>query len=78
MGDTVEPPFQTNLGQPLQHKSSDPKVALDVPKDIFHLHRPEAPHLNSIVAFKILPGDRVTVELSPYDLDRGRITYRYK
>jgi len=27
---------------------------------------------------KILPGDRVTVELSPYDLDRGRITYRYK
>ena len=27
---------------------------------------------------KILPGDRVTVELSPYDLDRGRITYRFK
>ena len=27
---------------------------------------------------KILPGDRVTIELSPYDLDRGRITYRYK
>ena len=27
---------------------------------------------------KILPGDRVLVELSPYDLDRGRITYRYK
>lgn len=27
---------------------------------------------------KILPGDRVTVELSVYDLDRGRITYRYK
>jgi len=27
---------------------------------------------------KILPGDRVTVELSPYDLHRGRITYRYK
>ena len=27
---------------------------------------------------KILPGDRVTVELSLYDLDRGRITYRYK
>jgi len=25
---------------------------------------------------KILPGDRVTVELSPYDLTRGRITYR--
>ncbi len=27
---------------------------------------------------KILPGDRVTVELSPYDLTRGRITYRLK
>ena len=27
---------------------------------------------------KILPGDKVTVELSVYDLNRGRITYRYK
>lgn len=27
---------------------------------------------------KILPGDKVAVELSPYDLWRGRITYRYK
>jgi translation initiation factor IF-1 len=27
---------------------------------------------------KILPGDKVTVELSPYDLGRGRITYRMK
>ncbi|MCK4508847.1 MAG: translation initiation factor IF-1 [Desulfuromonadales bacterium] len=27
---------------------------------------------------RILPGDRVTVELSPYDLTRGRITYRAK
>lgn len=27
---------------------------------------------------KILPGDRVRLELSPYDLARGRITYRYK
>ena len=27
---------------------------------------------------KILPGDRVLVELSPYDLSRGRITYRFK
>ena len=27
---------------------------------------------------RILPGDRVAVELSPYDLARGRITYRYK
>ncbi len=27
---------------------------------------------------KILPGDRVAVELSPYDLTKGRIVYRYK
>jgi translation initiation factor IF-1 len=27
---------------------------------------------------RILPGDRVRVELSPYDLTRGRITYRFK
>ena len=27
---------------------------------------------------RILPGDKVRVELSPYDLTRGRITYRYK
>jgi translation initiation factor IF-1 len=27
---------------------------------------------------RILPGDKVLVELSPYDLGRGRITYRYK
>jgi translation initiation factor IF-1 len=27
---------------------------------------------------RILPGDRVKVELSPYDLTRGRITYRYR
>lgn len=27
---------------------------------------------------RILQGDKVTVELSPYDLEKGRITYRYK
>ena len=27
---------------------------------------------------KVLPGDKVLVELSPYDLSRGRITYRFK
>ena len=27
---------------------------------------------------RILPGDRVTVEISPYDVTRGRITFRYK
>ena len=27
---------------------------------------------------RIVPGDKVTIELSPYDLTRGRITYRFK
>mgnify|MGYP004522834033 CR=1 FL=1 len=27
---------------------------------------------------KILPGDKVTVEMSPYDLSKGRISFRYK
>jgi len=27
---------------------------------------------------KILPGDKVTVEMTPYDLDKGRITFRHK
>lgn len=27
---------------------------------------------------KILPGDKVSIEMSPYDLNKGRITYRYK
>ncbi len=27
---------------------------------------------------RILPGDKVTVELSPYDLTRGRVTYRHR
>ncbi|MEI6312915.1 MAG: translation initiation factor IF-1 [Bacteroidota bacterium] len=27
---------------------------------------------------KILPGDKVSVEMSPYDLNKGRINYRYK
>jgi translation initiation factor IF-1 len=27
---------------------------------------------------RILPGDKVIIDLSPYDLSRGRITYRYK
>ena len=34
--------------------------------------------LPNAMFIKILPGDSVTVELSPYDLTRGRITYRVK
>ena len=31
-----------------------------------------------MIFIRILPGDRVTMELTPYDLSRGRITYRFK
>ena len=43
--------------------------------------RGAGPHLRARCGrhyIRILPGDRVKIELSPYDLDRGRITYRYK
>jgi translation initiation factor IF-1 len=52
------------------------------------MFRVELPNNHSVLAhisgkirmnfIKILPGDRVLVELSPYDLTRGRILYRYK
>ena len=31
-----------------------------------------------VVRYLVLPGDRVVVELSPYDLTRGRITFRHR
>lgn len=52
------------------------------------MFRVELPNRHKILAhvsgkirmnfIRILPGDKVTVELSPYDLSRGRIIYRYK
>jgi translation initiation factor IF-1 len=50
------------------------KVELDN-KHIILAHLSGKMRMNFI---RILPGDRVTVELSPYDLTRGRITYRHK
>lgn len=52
------------------------KVKLDDNKDhevLAHISGKMRKHF-----IRILPGDRVLVELSPYDLSRGRITYRYK
>jgi len=61
------------------------KVNLCLPNTMF---RVELPNGHTVLAhisgkmrkhyIKILPGDRVLVELSPYDLSRGRITYRLK
>jgi translation initiation factor IF-1 len=50
------------------------KVALDVGGEcIAHIGGKMRKHW-----IKIVPGDRVTVELSPYDLSRGRITFRVR
>lgn len=50
------------------------KVELDIGHEVL-AHVSGKIRMNFI---RILPGDKVTVELSPYDLTRGRITYRYK
>jgi translation initiation factor IF-1 len=51
------------------------RVELDSNKHIVLAHVSGKMRMHFI---RILPGDKVTVELSPYDLTRGRITYRYK
>jgi translation initiation factor IF-1 len=51
------------------------KVKLTANGQIIIAHVSGKIRMNTI---RILPGDRVTVEISPYDLTRGRITYRHK
>ena len=50
------------------------KVKLDNGHEV-HAHISGRMRVNYI---RLLPGDRVLVEMSPYDLTKGRITYRYK
>ncbi|MBQ9358799.1 MAG: translation initiation factor IF-1 [Abditibacteriota bacterium] len=61
------------------------KVIDSLPNASFKVELPQGPVITAHISGKmrmnyirILPGDRVTVELSPYDLTRGRITYRFK
>ena len=60
-------------------------VVETLPNAVFRVELPNGHRLLAHVSgkirlhfIKILPGDRVLVELSPYDLSRGRILYRYK
>jgi len=60
-------------------------VAETLPNAMFKIELPNGHKVLAHVSgkirmhfIKILPGDRVLVELSPYDLSRGRIIYRYK
>lgn len=61
------------------------KVVEPLPNAMFRVELPNGHKVLAHVSGKIrmhfiriLPGDRVLVELSPYDLSRGRIVYRYK
>ncbi len=61
------------------------KVVESLPNAMFRVDLPNGhrvlAHISGKIRLhyiKILPGDRVLIELSPYDLSRGRITYRYK
>ena len=60
-------------------------VVEPLPNAMFRVELDNATRVLALVTAKmlmnfirILPGDRVKVELSPYDLTRGRITYRFK
>jgi translation initiation factor IF-1 len=60
-------------------------VSESLPNGMFRVELPNGHKVLAHVSGKIrlhfirvLPGDRVLVELSPYDLSRGRITYRFK
>jgi translation initiation factor IF-1 len=59
------------------------KVLVCLPNTMFRVELPNGhivlAHISGKMRkhyIKILPGDRVLVELSPYDLSRGRVTYR--
>jgi translation initiation factor IF-1 len=61
------------------------KIVETLPNATFKVELENAQIINAYISgkmrmhfIKILPGDKVLVELSPYDLTRGRITYRYK
>lgn len=56
------------------HTSTDYKVKLENGVEVHGILSGKMRRFN----IKILPGDRVKIELSPYDLTKGRITYRLK
>jgi translation initiation factor IF-1 len=61
------------------------KVITVLPNTMFRVELANGHHVLAHISgkmrkhyIKILPGDRVLIELSPYDLSRGRVTYRLK
>ena len=55
-----------------------PNATFDVKLTIGHTLKAHVSGKIRMHYIRILPGDRVTVEISPYDLTRGRITFRHK
>ncbi|HTK83080.1 MAG TPA: translation initiation factor IF-1 [Bacteroidota bacterium] len=65
--------------------SMDGVITETLPNAMFRVKLDNGHEILSVISgkmrmhyIKILVGDKVTVELSPYDLTKGRITYRYK
>jgi len=56
----------------------DGKVVEALPNATFQVELDNGHQVLCHIAGKIMPGDKVKVELTPYSLDKGRITYRYK
>ncbi len=59
-------------------------VVVSLPNAMFRVELPNGHNVRAHISvrmrmhyIRILPGDRVLIELSPYDLNRGRITYRF-
>ena len=68
-----------------QHIEVEGVISVVLPGTMFRVELPNGHVVLATISGKmrkhfirILPGDKVLVELSPYDLTRGRITYRYK
>jgi translation initiation factor IF-1 len=93
-GGVAAPPWRTHISFPEEDHLPKPKedaivlegtVVEPLPNAMF---RVELENGHKVLAhssgkmrmhrIRILPGDRVQVEITPYDLSRGRITYRYK
>lgn len=61
------------------------KIIENLPNTMFKVQLDNGQYITAYISgkmrmhfIKILPGDKVTITLSPYDLTKGRITYRFK
>ncbi len=70
--------YSINMGSGFRSDVLDP-VRAHIMKDRPGIDEaPDQPGTGDTINFRILPGDRVTIEVSPYDPSRGRITFRHR